>query len=214
MIKHFTLTEDKPICNIVPFEYYDSLVSDEVRQDLVDLSNLSKEVFEIRKKQIDYIIELGDRFEQRNLTIHTAVTYLDKALVKYSHMLAGRARNHKSSDEHSNLWAAVCLMLASKYDEIDKKIPFYKQFIKASTRAAVYTKEQFHVVEEFFLKKVLKWDLNAITTLHFTYCLSSQGILFEDDQYSLPLERVLKSLKKKTELFSDLSLDSKKLNLK
>ena len=103
-------------------------------------------------------------------------------------------------------------MLASKYDEIDCKIPFYHEFMKASTRAAVYTEKQFHTVEEYFIKHILNWNFTVITSLHFTHSLVSQGILFEDDNYTQDLEKLLKSLKRKAELFTDLSLDSEQIN--
>lgn len=99
-------------------------------------------------------------------------------------------------------------MLASKYDEIDKKIPFYKEFIKASSRAAKYTVKEYHKAEDFFVKEVLLWRFHTITSLHFTYCLTTQGILFEDDEYDGDESKILKSLNKKAELFTDLSLDS------
>lgn len=81
--------------------------------------------------------------------------YLDRALTNYSDMLISKISDESkigTSNDHCNLWAVVCLMIASKFDEFDHHIPFYKDFIKASTRAAVYNVQQFHVVEEFFIK--------------------------------------------------------------
>jgi hypothetical protein len=104
------------------------------------------------------MIELGDRFKQSNLTIHIAVEYLDKALSKHADILLNRISDPSlvgTRRDHSNMWAIVSLMLASKYDEIDKKIPFYKEFIKASSRAAKYTIREYHKVEDFFVKEVL-----------------------------------------------------------
>lgn len=200
--------------DIVPFEYYDGLMREEM-DSKDEVISLTPQLFAIRKKLIDYIIELGDRFKQRNLTIHTAAVYLDRALQKFPNMLLSRLSdpdNENISSDHCNLWAIVSLMLASKYDEIDRRIPFYKEIINASTRAAVYTRKEFHIVEEFFVLRVLDWDFRVLTTLHFTHCLISQGILFEDDSVSQPQDKILKSLTRKAELFTDLSLDSEKLN--
>ena len=166
-------------------------------------------------KLIDYIIELGDRFKQRNLTIHIAVEYLDLALAKYSEILLNRIKDQSKVDtkeDHSNLWAIVSLILASKYDEIDKRIPFYWELKRASSRASLYTIKEFRSVEEFFIKAILNWDFKMITTLHFAYCFISQGILFEDDNFDSDGTQILKLLRRKTEFFTDLSLDWDQLN--
>ena len=188
----------------------------------------SKNILSARKKLIDYIIELGDRFMQRNLTIHTAVEYLDiffnvltkdkskfisLPLINYLDALLSLINTTEDdSEEKLNIWAIVSLVLASKYDEIDKRIPFYSEIIKASSRAAVFSLKDFHKAEEFFIKSILSWNFRIITTLHFTYNLLVQGILFEDDKFPSSQERILKSLKRKAELFTDLSLDSDRLN--
>lgn len=200
--------------DIVPFEYYDSLLKQE-RLILESLNhNFSKKVMQIRKRQIDYIIELGDRFGQSNLTIHIAVDYLNKALKKHSEMLTSKLYDPSVIDtdkDHWNLWAGVCLMLASKYNEIDCKIPFYKEIKKASSRADVYTEQQFHIAEEFIIKSVLNWELISLTSLHFTQWFLYQGILFEDDKFTGTQEKIIKSLSKKSELFTDLALASEKI---
>lgn len=167
---------------------------------------------------------------QRNLTIHTAVEYLDmffsiltKDSNKFSLLLNGGYRdsllnliNNPSKEDASetdlNIWAIVSLILASKYDEIDKRIPYYSEVIKASSRAAIFSLNDFHKAEEFFIKSVLNWDFRIVTTLHFTYSLISQGILFEDDKFPSSQDRILKSLRRKAELFTDLSLDSDQLS--
>jgi hypothetical protein len=89
-------------------------------------------------------------------------------------------------------------LLASKYDELDKRIPYIKEIRVASSRAEKYSKQQFLDMQEFFVKEILNWDFCAITTLHFTYNLISQGILFEDDSFpkTHSQTRVLKSLRK------------------
>ena len=99
---------DKPTHDIVPHEYYSMLVKDEAIALDVDISQVPSKVAEIRKKLIDYIIELGDRFKQCNLTIHTAVMYLDKALVKHHEIITSRIQNKSdvhSNHDHCNLWA-------------------------------------------------------------------------------------------------------------
>lgn len=172
VIATLNVPEELKTPDIVPYEYYCSLLKEERAETDARPYNFCATTLGIRKKLIDYVIELGDRFKQRNLTIHIAVVYLDLALHKYSDILVNRSLETDSTEsnrDHANLWAIVSLMLASKYDELDRRIPFYKDIINASSRAAKYSVKEFHVVEDFFIQNVLQWKFHLITTLHFSY---------------------------------------------
>ena len=71
-----------------------------------------------RKALVDWLFEVGDKLEQRTLTIHQAVRYLDILL----HNSPARAR--------PDLLAVTCLFIASKFDELDDKIPILKTLVK------------------------------------------------------------------------------------
>lgn len=74
------------------------------------------------------ICEVGDCLKQSQLTIHLAVEYMDRYLL---------LRNHKRNTENSDTdffsclfeghsvddIALTCLLLSSKFDEIDDNIP-------------------------------------------------------------------------------------------
>lgn len=136
--------------------------------------------------------------------------YLNIALANHAEILVKKSADGKEDtyEDHSNLWAVVCLVLASKYDEIDRRIPYYRQVMAVSKRAAIYTLKEFHQVEEFFVLCILNWNFRVLTTLHFTHSLVCQGILFEDDRYPSAQEDILQVLQRKAELLTDLSLDS------
>lgn len=60
---------------------------------------------------------MGERFLQTNLTIHIAIGYLEKCYYLKLHRELG-------CEKQLRLLAIVCLIVASKYDELDDRIPF------------------------------------------------------------------------------------------
>ena len=98
----------------------------------------------------------------------------------------------------------TCLLLASKFDEIDDNIPLIQEMSKGHglvrdsldsgfllsqakerprlTRSRSYP--SFTAIQscELYLLRVLCWDLNTITPLHFTYNHIFQGVLFSNDR--------------------------------
>ena len=98
------------------------------------------------------------------LTAHIAVTYLDSLLQK--------------SKMNPKLASVVCLVLAAKYEELDRKIPKYEEFIKVS--GLLLTKEALKKYEAEALN-ALCWKLNVITSISFLQILLTQGIIFPTD---------------------------------
>lgn len=69
-----------------------------------------------RKSMVETIFEFGDKLKQRNLTIHLAVAFLDILL-----------QDDKIFDKiKQETLICTCLLLASKFDEIDDNIPMIK----------------------------------------------------------------------------------------
>jgi len=64
---------------------------------------------------------MGEKLKQRNLTIHLAVAYLDLMMHQPSF-----------SEERQELLALTCLLLSSKFDELDDNIPLIREFQKAA----------------------------------------------------------------------------------
>ena len=70
---------------------------------------------------IDWLFEIGERFLQTNLTIHIAIAYLERC---YSIGLHLKEKDVVRSENELRILAITCLLLASKYDELDERIPF------------------------------------------------------------------------------------------
>ena len=141
-----------------------------------------------RKALVDWLFEVGDKLEQRTLTIHHAVRYLDIIL----HNSPARSR--------PDLLAVTCLFIASKFDELDDKIPILKTLIKTMSTGTTFlsnTQQTFRelsptaaydaVVQcEGSLLKELRWDLLLVTPLHFVQAMLGMGVVFSDDLPSQP----------------------------
>jgi len=96
-----------------------------------------------RKELIEQTFEVGYKTQQASTIIHIAACYLDKLLHSEFHS--------------SNLTALTCLLLASKYDELDDNIPLIKEIIRKSS--CKYSYDEF-VAEEGRILKALNWDLH------------------------------------------------------
>jgi hypothetical protein len=74
--------------------------------------------------------------------------------------------------------AVTCLLLASKYDELDDRIPFINDMGKILKKVASINHAEVLKLETEILFS-FNWDLIIITPLHFVYSITSQGCVFE-----------------------------------
>lgn len=84
--------------------------------------------------------------------------------------------------------AITCLILASKFDELDDNIPMIAEFHRAfqinqkmhrTSRRAIKKQDLFAC--EIYILGVLNWDLNSTSFFSFLQNYVYQGILFSDD---------------------------------
>jgi hypothetical protein len=112
------------------------------------------------------------------------------------------------SVETAELSAITCLLLASKFDELDDNIPLIRDFVRlAKAKGFTYEAMQKH---EIIMLRALDWDLFKQTPLHFVQNLVGQGVVFSTDKSLGPTSvydsKVLKSVKKHAEFFADLAI--------
>ena len=121
---------------------------------------------------MEWTVEVGDKLGQSNLTIHTALTYMDLLLP-----------SEPSLEKPAlHLTALTALLIASKYDELDDNIPPVKDFLRAAkSRAAAAFEYSDVITHEADLLRRLKWDLMVLTPLHFVHSLAGMGVLFDSD---------------------------------
>ena len=103
------------------------------------------------------------------------------------------------------LVAMVCIIVASKYEEVEERVP-------SPTEMTDYAQNVFSVdhlisMEVHILNK-LKWELRAVTPLHFIGYYCTKGVLFDtDSMQEKPLvDKVPRYMKKYCDFFADLCL--------
>ena len=165
----------------------------------------------MRDTILELICEVGDCLKQSQLTIHLAVEYLDRFLLLRNNQVGRSASKENGSEFVSRLLdgysaddiALTSLLLASKFDEIDDNIPLIQEMTKGHSLVRdsldsgfllSQTKDRprltknrsypgFHAIQrcELYFLRVLSWDLNSITPLHFVHNHLYQGVLFTND---------------------------------
>lgn len=129
-----------------------------------------------------------------------------------------------SINQDKHLWGLTALFLASKYDEIDKNIPYIPDFSKISSRTK-YSWDDVTKTEHQFLN-LIHWDLVVICPVYFISVFIEFGVIFEDDEVNessfkvynanknvdpnskSTLESKIKSVKKFAEFFVDIAFQS------
>lgn len=102
-----------------------------------------------------FLRETGERLMLSNTTIHIAVAYTDYLLSKQEIF----------SNQKYYLIALISLMLAAKYDELDKNIPPIQDYIRAAnSKIDNLTVEEIKDCEVLCLK-ILDWNLKIVTPL-------------------------------------------------
>jgi hypothetical protein len=100
----------------------------------------------------------------------------------------------------------MCLLLASKYDELDDHIPMIRDLQKLSKYLFTYKECQ---AEEGWILAGLNWNLMNITPMHIVEALLGLGVVFEDDRAGPKLglidEHSLKRVRKFSCYFTDFS---------
>jgi len=117
-------------------------------------------------------------------------------------------------DKH--LWGVTALFLASKYDELDKNIPFIKEFGHVSSRAK-YSYREITKCEAMFLD-LLNWDLVSLWPKYFMSAILSFGIFWDSDKIDkrrkscfYSQKEKVKKLNKFAEFFMDIAFQSLEL---
>ena len=121
------------------------------------------------------------------------------------------SKNNLPSKDY-NLTSLTCLILAAKYDELDRNIPSYDEFIRAASIGT--TKEQVTNCEVKLLEYI-SWNLRIVTPLIFLQLLLTQGILYSTDKSSrVPInEKLIKQLTKQVHAILNTATDCKNVVL-
>ena len=124
-----------------------------------------------------YFNECSVSIQQRPATIHLAMAYFTQMIMM-----------DKVHARDIQILIAVCILLASKLDEIDYNLPSFdyilhhmknsKYLINYSLK---FSKQHYVIFEEITLK-MLRWNLSQITPYHCLQALIAQGIVLSHEK--------------------------------
>lgn len=134
----------------------------------------NEKLCQIRKCLINNIFDYGDCLDLRNITLQTAIVYIEKLL---------SVCKLDVIDKDKNLWSLGALSLACKYIELDDNIPGIRELQRLLDNKN-YNREIFIKWEKILLKG-LRWNLMTITPLHFAAWILNYSVLFGDDSIKI-----------------------------
>ena len=103
--------------------------------------------------------------------IHLSITYLDIA-----------EQSIKWKQFTKQKWTEIaigCLSLASKFDEMDERIPLTEEFLKFADLKI--SPSRFLDNEKFLLNSIFNWNLNLLTVCHFVELYIKIGVVFVEE---------------------------------
>ena len=134
---------------------------------------------------------MGIKFQQARETIHIAIELIDQYYLKMSQILtAEQFKDSLLPPAQVILHQTTCLLVASKYDEIDDNITairdlrvYVKKQLESQNKrdsSLIPTYDQIVACE----KKILhyyEWDFKFFLPLHFVRCFLANGVLFANE---------------------------------
>ncbi len=113
-----------------------------------------------RKDLVHKIFALGRKLNQSQLTLHLAVKLLDRV---FSSCFNTQQNESQIRKESYDLIASGCLLLASKFEELDMNIPMI-----GDIQMATKFKQTYHMLKgiQNELLMILDFDLMALTPFH------------------------------------------------
>jgi len=154
----------------------------------------------IRKTITDWIFQVSQDLKISPDTTHTIIAYVDTILCKV-----------EVTKENLQLVILTCLILATKFSEMDEKVPALREAYNLCQ--GIYSIDLFKKSEGYILEQ-LDWNLRVITPYQFVHHYISKGCIFSSDQTAFPNvdADILRYLRRYAECFVNLSLDNYELN--
>jgi len=133
------------------------------------------------------IKDISTRFKQRPKTFHYAITFLDLVLTKRPTIFSTKFDDQKffktkvsSLTMNKNILATSCILLASKFYELDENL-ILSTDVRRKFGRSMFTQNEFDRAELQVLE-ILDWNLLRLTVLDFVQVITSLGLIQNDDQ--------------------------------
>jgi Cyclin, N-terminal domain len=156
------------------------------------------------------IFDIGNRYLQREETVHLAVELIDRVFLNYGNHHATLFKEIFSSDKstalmsqqeeeefeltrikHLSLFTTTCYLIAAKYDELDENIPLASDLQRYYTikvlppQIPAPTPDEVIECERYLMQKVFFWDLMSISDslpTHVVGLLLANGVVFDYEE--------------------------------
>lgn len=156
----------------------------------------------IRKKVLNFISYLSQKFNASNQTYYQAIAFADEVFVK-------KNKNLTKQPKKVYLLAIGCFILAHKFNEIDigKCIIEDKKFVKISEYLKIDFSINDLIKNEIKCVKILQYNLNKQSIFDIVKCIKYSGFVF---QYELKgNKKLINDMYKKVDvILQDSILDS------
>lgn len=155
----------------------------------------TRKYIKYRRVLVDWLAELGSRFQLEQSTVHVAMLLLDR-------LLQGTVFDRR----RLQLFGVCCLMIAAKFEELELHVPLIPQ-LKAAV-GGCYTATAIAQTELQILFR-LNWNLREFAPIHFLNYYYHKGVLFRADKFvgQVPNEReLLQNVKKYFFFFAEIAM--------
>ena len=156
--------------------------------------SLSLSLLTLPTALVDWMTEVCDDRRLTRQTVHLSVRVLDTFLAKIS-----------VRKSRLQLVSICSILIASKYEEIDTRVPFIDELLELANHA--FTIECVHQMEVLILNQ-LRWSVSMVTPVHFVKNLLYRGMLTGSDTIKglQPTKESFEYLVKFVYFFTDFSL--------
>lgn len=111
-----------------------------------------------RKTLTSWVIEVCEEISVSDITAFHACSLMDRVFV------SGEL-NNKEKQEHFQLFAMCCILIAAKYQEVEERHPTMAELIRCA--GDTYSTDWFRQAE-FSVLRFLKWDVSCVTPACYT----------------------------------------------
>jgi len=162
-----------------PLYLYSVMVNEEKTERVYDPLS---EYNEIRREVIDWVRDMANQLQIAKKTLHIAIMCIDRLMIC-------------KDVRKIYLIALVCLMIAAKYNELERNLPSVYDYLRVSAGTLHCIGDEELKEWEIKVLEMLEWNITTTTSLDFAEVL----LMVEDNNTT--------SLKSHTMKFLDLALE-------
>ncbi|CAI2362830.1 unnamed protein product [Moneuplotes crassus] len=178
--------------DINPVEYYKIMLKDEKLKPQMRIFNPNVMFDNLPDVYCYYFYDCKSVIQQRMQTLHLAMNYYTQCYTKMCMMDTREIELRyprichfvRAKSDIAHILVPACLLLASKFDEIDYNLPSFNYLRSSQKLSQFWVGFQWADYVEFerTVIDLLNWNCDQMTPYHFLQTLISQGILLSHER--------------------------------